>query len=109
MNILLDIPITDVPIACELTEEQLTSRRQNELGDLFSKVIERQELTDGYAFCFPSRDEVARKLLDYTLAERQCCAFFQIELVFMPSKGPIWLRLRGGNGVKQFIEAELMG
>ncbi len=104
----LDIPISDIPIACELTGEEMATRRQDGLGNLWSKIKEKQKLADGYAFRFPNTDSVAHELLAFTLVERQCCSFFQIELVFMPRRGSVWLRPRGGDGVKQFIEAELV-
>lgn len=104
----LDVPITEIPIACELTDEALSARRENILGDLWRRVEERKELADGYAFRFPVTDEVAQELLAFILVERQCCSFFQIELIFAAGKGPIWLHLRGGEGVKQFVAAELL-
>ena len=100
------VSITDIPIACNLTGEQLTVYRQESMSVL-SQMVENQELTDGYAFRFPNTDDVAQQLLAFILAERQCCPFFQIELAFMPDNGPIWLNLRGGDGVKRFIETEL--
>lgn len=107
MTIPLDIPITELPIACDLTNKAFADRRQTILASLWQKVDERQELADGYAFCFPGTDEMAQEIVDLALAERQCCAFFQIELSFSPGKGPIWLRLRGAKGVKQFIDTAL--
>lgn len=108
MSIPLDIPISEIPIVCQLTEEAVAARRQTIQGDLWDKVEAKQALADGYAFRFPNTDEIARLLLDFILIERQCCAFFQIELVFLPGNGSIWLHLRGGEDVKQFIEAELL-
>lgn len=107
MTIPLDIPISETPIVCKLTNGELAAQRQNVLSDLWSRVEARQEFADGYAFRFPNTDDIARQLLDFILVERQCCAFFQIELVFSPENGPIWLHLRGGDGVKRFIETEL--
>jgi len=109
MTIPLDLPISEIPIACKLSDSEMTTRRQNVLSDLWSKVEVRQELADGYAFRFPNTEDVARQLLDFILVERQCCAFFKIELVFSPENGPTWLHLRGGDGVKQFVETELAG
>lgn len=97
----------NIPIACTLNGEELAARRQRIFDGLFIKSKGQRELEDGYAFQFPNSDAVAQELLDFVLLERQCCAFFQIELAFSPEKGPIWLHLRGGDGVKRFIETEL--
>ncbi|GJM40965.1 MAG: hypothetical protein DHS20C20_12470 [Ardenticatenaceae bacterium] len=107
MTIPLELPITEIPIACDLTDKAFADRRQTILASLWQKMDERQELADGYAFRFPGTNEMAQEVVDFALAERQCCAFFQIEISFSPEKGSIWLRLRGGDGVKQFIETAL--
>ena len=49
----------------------------------------------------------ATKLLDFIVFERACCPFFTFELTFEPDSGPIWLRLRGQEGVKEFIKQDL--
>jgi len=102
----MSIPL-DIPIACDLTDDETAVRRQESMNAFLSRVAGHEALADGYAFRFPSRDEIARDLLDFVLLERQCCPFFHIELAFTPDGGPIWLRLRGGDGVKQFVETEL--
>jgi hypothetical protein len=43
--------------------------------------------------------------LDWILLERRCCPFLRLELNFEPSLGPVWLRLGGGAGVKEFLAA----
>lgn len=101
-----EVPIADIPIVCNLADEKLASYRQESMSVL-SQVTASQELADGYAFRFPNTDTVAQHLLAFIITERQCCSFFQIELSFKPDNGPIWLCLRGGKGVKQFVETEL--
>ena len=108
MTIPLNIPITEIPIACTLDDGELATRRQRILGGLWRKVEKHQELTDGYAFQFPNSDDIAQEILSFILIERQCCSFFQMELAFKPDNGPIWLHLRGADGVKKFIETELV-
>ena len=97
----------DLPIACQLTDAEMAARRQLVADNLLPKIQARDELADGYAFSFPATDEIAQELLTFVLLERQCCPFFQIELVFTAGKGATWLHLRGGEGAKRFIETEL--
>jgi hypothetical protein len=94
--------IQDLPIVCTLSEEE-QARRGEELEDIFKYIQQVQELADGYAFRFPGDAGWARTLTDYITFERDCCAFFTFELVFTPNHGPIWLRVRGGEGVKELI------
>jgi len=97
----------DSTIACQMVGDDLPQRRQEMLTTIWPLVQERAELEDGYAFRFPGADKIARQLLDFIIVERQCCPFFQIELAFTPENGPTWLRLRGGEEVKRFLETEM--
>jgi hypothetical protein len=40
------------------------------------------------------------------MQERLCCPFFEISLRFERDGGPLWLRLTGREGIKDFIKAE---
>lgn len=92
----------DTPIACNLTDEA-RAERGDEVKNLFQESEQVRELEDGYAFRFPSSDEYAARLLEFTLAERRCCPFFTFELAFEPNEGYIWLRLRGSTAIKEFV------
>jgi len=97
-------PSTDeVPLACTLTEPELVTRKA-ELNDLFKHVQQVNEMADGYALRFPAGDTWANQLMQFITFERVCCPFFTFALVFEPKQGPIWLHLRGPEGVKAIIE-----
>lgn len=87
---------------CSLSDAALAGRR-TEIDQLFTDCTEVRELTDGYAFKFPSTDNQTRRLIDFVDAERRCCGFMTFELAFEPDDGPLWLRLRGSAEVKQFV------
>jgi hypothetical protein len=99
-----EAPFTEeIPLACTLSQpEQMT--RNTELNDLFKHVQQANELTDGYALRFPGSDTWANTLLQFITYERACCPFFTFALIFEPEQGPIWLHLRGPEGVKAIIE-----
>ena len=94
-------------VACSLDEAALATRSEELRRDLFALAEETRELADGYTFRFPVRDGLTAKLLDFIEAERHCCSFFRIELVFEPQLGPLWLRLTGPEGTKSFIRGLL--
>ena len=95
--------ITDeMPLACTLSATELVTRTE-EVKDLFKHVQQVDELTDGYALRFPGSDTWANTLLQFIAFERACCPFFTFALVFEPQQGPIWLHLRGAEGVKAII------
>ncbi len=97
----------DVPIACNLSGAEQATRR-DEVAGIFSHAEKVNELADGYAFRYPGSGDWAAKLLSFIIAERSCCPFFTFELIFEVDEGPIWLHLRGAEGVRDFIKAELI-
>src|SRR2546421_12571114 len=95
------------PIACSLSQPDLAQRRGELAADIFKNMQQVQELADGYALRYPGDTDWATKLVDFIVFERACCPFFTFELTFEPDSGPIWLRLRGQEGVKEFIKQDL--
>jgi hypothetical protein len=95
----------EIPIACDLTAIPAEVREAHELlaKQLFDvSAPERQELVDGYAFKF--RADQYSQLSAFIANERLCCPFFRFTLEVTPAQGPLWLRLTGGDGVKEFIQ-----
>jgi hypothetical protein len=97
------------PIACNLgafNPAQL--RHKEELGSrLWASVQETRELPDGYAFRLPADSASLQTVGEWVGLERMCCPFFSFGVEAEREGGPVWLRLTGREGVKQFIRAEL--
>ncbi|HEY6750654.1 MAG TPA: hypothetical protein VI027_04955 [Rubrobacteraceae bacterium] len=93
-----------LPLACNLPKPDLAKRRRELAENIFGGALRADELEDGYEFAFPGNAEWVGKLVDFVSSERICCPFFAFELIFEPDLGPIWLRVRGAKGVKEFIE-----
>lgn len=93
----------EVPLACSLTESELVTRGE-EVADLFKHVEQVNELADGYALRFPGSNTWANTLVQFINFERECCPFFEFGLVFEQKQGPIWLHIRGPEGVKAMVE-----
>ena len=97
------------PLVCDLTalDAEQRERHQALAQDLRARVLEVQELADGYAFCYPSEASVSLRLTEFITLERLCCPFLRLALEFEAERGPVWLRMTGRVGVKQFLRAEL--
>lgn len=97
------------PLACDrlaLTAEQ-RRRHFDELGPtLRSLKTGFRDLPDGFEFQFPSDMKTYQLLAEWVAGERVCCPFFDIELRSDREGGPVWLRLTGREGVKQFMAVE---
>ena len=82
-------------------------RHFEELGPkLLSLKQGVRELPNGYEFQFPSDPSTVRLVAEWAAGERDCCPFFDINLHLEPEDGPLWLRLTGREGVKQFIRTD---
>jgi hypothetical protein len=99
--------INQADIACKLMGAEFAARKEAITRDLFAHAERVDELADGFAYQFPAVDPWPAKVLEFVEAERQCCPFFTFEIVFEPNDGPLWLRLRGTEEVKAFIQTEL--
>jgi hypothetical protein len=68
--------------------------------------VETKELADGIAYRLADGSVSIAELGEWVTAERKCCPFFDFEIEAERDGGPLWLKLRGREGVKAFIHAE---
>jgi hypothetical protein len=61
---------------------------------------------DGYEFEFPADAATLQLLSEWIIQERTCCPFLDITLRLEREGGPLWLRLTGRKGAKEFIKTE---
>jgi hypothetical protein len=74
---------------------------------LLSAGVERKELADGYGFRLTAKElPLAAEWIGF---ESRCCPFFSFELQLGRDRGPLWLRITGKDGVKDFLRAEFGG
>ena len=95
------------PIACDLTVFPASVRKEfaATIPQMFRAVQQVQELSDGYAFQFPNEPTIFMTLAHFVEHERQCCPFYRFALEAEPNGGPFWLRMTGGEEVKQFMQS----
>ena len=99
----------ELPIACDMTALDAAQReRQQVLMKTFhASIQETEEIEDGYAFRLRGDAATILAAAEFITIERLCCPFLIFELEVGSPEGLVWLRLRGGTGVKEFIRAEL--
>ena len=101
--------IQETEFACDLTvlneedREQFTSMTDA----LFATVQETRELENGFTFRFLNQREQLMQIAQFIKRESQCCPFLKFTMEVEPSSGPIWLRISGEAGAKEFLQAEL--
>ena len=104
-----DKPMTEeTPFYCNLNALSKAERdRHKQLTlKLAGAKVETKELADGYAFRLQEGMVSLSDLAEWTAYERRCCPFFDFEIELQRESGPLWLKLRGREGVKQFMRSE---
>ena len=97
------------PFACDRAALSPEKRKRHfdELGPALRSLRKStRELADGFEFEFPADAAVYQLLAEWVGGERLCCPFFDIDLRVEREGGPLWLRLTGREGVKQFIKGD---
>jgi hypothetical protein len=97
------------PFACNMSALDAEGRKRHKVisEQVRAAVKEAQVLPDGYAFRFPAEQDTILLVSEFIARERLCRPFLKFELIAEQNGGPLWLRLRGPEGAKEFIKAEL--
>ncbi len=97
------------PFACNAfaLSPEIRKRHFEELAPTLLKLKKStRELPDGYELELPADKKTYQLLTEWAFQERLCCPFFDINLRFDREGGPLWLRLTGRPGTKEFINEE---
>jgi hypothetical protein len=89
-------------MALDATQRQ---RHQQVSKELFAAIHAARELPDGYAFSLPAETPVILLAAEFISRERLCCPFFEFQLEVKNGDTPLWLRITGRDGVKQFLKS----
>ena len=97
-------------LACDLTAIPADVREEHVVNapQLFATAQEVRELADGFAIRFDNDAGKFMSIARFIENERRCCPFFRFSVDVEPSGGPIWLRLTGGEGVKELLRSGLL-
>ena len=97
------------PFACDMTAIAPEQRGAHiaTIEKLFRSVQSSRELPDGYAFELSNESDVLLIAVEFIVNERLCCPFFDFALEIEREGGSVSLSLRGRDGVKPFIMAEI--
>ncbi len=94
-------------LSCKLSTQELMERKMTVLASLKKQMLDRKELSNGYAFRFEGNDKMLDELMEFIKTERTCCDFFVFNLSISGDKSEIWMEMTGVKGAKDFITQEL--
>jgi hypothetical protein len=80
-------------LACTLPPTRRAARRAD-IGALLERVHRRKDEPDGVILSFAASESIAQALLEFMLAERQCCPQMTYELLFPAGEPVVALRVR---------------
>ena len=99
--------MTDLPIACTLSPDTMTTRRAGLLPGLAARAQRREDLPGGVRLQFAPSGETLAAIAATIDAERQCCRFLTFDLHVEAGEGPIALSVTGPAGTHDFLQALL--
>ena len=96
---------TEVVIACNPNAIPADQRDQWIATGLkvFASALEVQDMPDGFGIRLPADSAMLLKVAQYISNERLCCPFVHFTVEVEPNGGSLWLRLTGGEGVKEYM------
>ena len=99
---------SDSPLACNIRALDPSQRARVHVlvTELRAKVQAVNELPYGYVIGLPREGQLIQHAAEYIALERQCCPFFDFTLEAVREGGPVWLKLTGREGVKEFARLE---
>lgn len=102
-------PNENQSLACDLTAIPSSVREEHVMiaPQLFAMAQEVQELPDGFAIRFLNEPGNFMSIAKFIENERLCCPFLSFGLNIEPNHGPLWLKLTGGDGVKELLQITL--
>ncbi len=98
------------PFACNV--DALTPKEQDrhfkELGPMLRSIRKDvHDLKNGYEFQSASDGKTYQRVSEWAEQGSRCCPFFRIELRLKSGGGPLWLKLTGREGAKEFIRTDM--
>jgi hypothetical protein len=96
---------TEHRLTCNL--DGIPSQERARYADLFESlrhaIRDKRELPDGYALLLDPAQFTTDQALEWTKLEQECCPFLEMQVRWDIENGPVWLDLKGPEGVKDFI------
>jgi hypothetical protein len=97
----------EIVLACSLNALSAKEREQHRdlTKQMRESIREIKELPEGFAFRFEGDSEQVVALARWVAFERLCCPFFSFQMEVGSKDQPLWLKITGRDGAKEFMRA----
>lgn len=97
----------EIVLACSLDALSASEREQHRdlTKQMRESIREIKELPEGFAFRFEGDSEQIVALARWVAFERLCCPFFSFQMEVGAKGEPLWLKITGRDGAKEFMRA----
>lgn len=96
--------MTEIPVACSLTDAPMLERERTVLADFGGHVIGVESRGEGYVVEIRRTDGALAAATSLISVERICCPFLKFQLTVEPGGGPMRLTMSGPPGTREMIE-----
>ena len=93
------------PLVCTLTESELIKRKEALKEAIFSKVVKKEEVDNGYIFFFKDEKGMLSTLTSFIVEEQKCCTFFHYDISIRSNGKGIALKISGPLGAKMLMDS----
>jgi hypothetical protein len=97
----------DLPIACNLSAEQLDAERETLLLGLADHAVQRTPLARGLRLRFSSTAERMRQIDAVVRRERECCPFLEFRVGLALGSSSLTLDVTGPEGTASLLASLL--
>jgi hypothetical protein len=94
--------VSDLPLACQLSDPELRAHRSGLLATVRGLVISASWQPNGLTLEVPPSARPV--LMELIAAERACCPFLQLDLQVGAGAAPTRLTITGPAGTRPFLE-----
>jgi len=94
-----------VTVACFLTDQELKTRRRENLDRMAALLEEVLEIPTGYKYTFRLESDTLERLGTIVELERNCCPFLNFDLSLKAGDKTVSLALTGPEGTKEAVKS----
>ncbi len=91
-------------IQCNLIPEELIERKKILKETIFSQVLKKEAIKNGYIFYFKDDSNLLDAIFEQVKIEKACCPFFKFDISILPNNKGFALQISGSEDALEMIK-----